>query len=152
MLELYQAYADYQRSHGDDRSLFQGLADTLLGSRKLTYQGTGIDLSSFARMSIEDIILANNPDLDPMSLRDASYLRRVCDQMKIPYKAGRRSRQTANRDFRERPASTPDSAHLCLCVSGGGFALSRRNDADPSSRIDGNSSSAAASWPTASPS
>src|SRR6202046_1060069 len=89
MLELYQAYADYTDLMQMIETLFQGLADSLLGSRKLIYQGTEIDLSQrFARRSIEDIILANNADLDPMSLRDTSYLRRVCDQMKIPYKAG----------------------------------------------------------------
>src|SRR6266446_6471100 len=89
MLELYQAYADYTDLMEMIETLFQGLADTLVGSRKLIYQGTEIDLSQpFARRSIEDIILANNPDLDPMSLRDASYLRRVCDHMKIPHKAG----------------------------------------------------------------
>ena len=55
------------------------------GSRKIQYQGTEIDLSkSFARMTIEEILLANNGDLDPMSLRDVTYLRRVCDAMKIP--------------------------------------------------------------------
>src|SRR6202158_123879 len=89
MLELYQAYADFTDLMEMIETLFQGLADTLVGSRKLIYQGTEIDLSqSFARRTIEDIILANNPDLDPMSLRDTSYLRRVCDHMKIPYKAG----------------------------------------------------------------
>src|SRR5579871_6490172 len=87
MLELYQAYADYADLMELIETLFQGLADTLIGSRKLVYQGTEIDLSKrFARMSIEDIILANNPDLDPMSLRDTAYLRRVCDQMKIAHK------------------------------------------------------------------
>jgi lysyl-tRNA synthetase class 2 len=89
MLELYQAYADYRDLMEMIETLFQGLADTLFGSRTLEYQGAQYDLSKpFARMTIEDIILANNADLDPMSLRDASYLRRVCDQMKIPYKAG----------------------------------------------------------------
>src|ERR1700691_331465 len=88
MLELYQAYADFTDLMEMIEALFQGLADTLIGSRKLTYQGAELDLSkSFARMSIEDIILSNNPDLDPMSLRDATYLRRVCDQMRIPFKA-----------------------------------------------------------------
>src|ERR1700735_1701173 len=80
MLELYQAYADYNGLMEMIESLFQGLADTMIGSRKLIYQGTEIDLSiPFARRTIEDIILSNNPDLDPMSLRDAAYLRRVCD-------------------------------------------------------------------------
>src|ERR1700723_1474553 len=89
MLELYQAYADYPDMMEMIESLCQGLADTMIGSRKLIYQGTEIDLSQgFARRTIEDIILANNPDLDPMSLRDTSYLRRVCDHMKIPYKGG----------------------------------------------------------------
>src|SRR5580698_4526994 len=85
MLELYQAYADYTDLMEMIETLFQGLADTLIGSRKFSYQGVEFDLSKkFARMTIEDIILANNAGLDPMSLRDAAYLRRVCDQMKIP--------------------------------------------------------------------
>src|ERR1700688_4636639 len=89
MLELYQAYADYNDLMEMIESLFQGVADSLLGTRKLNYQGTEYDLSKkFARLTIEEIILANNPDLDPMSLRDASYLRRVCEHMKIPFKPG----------------------------------------------------------------
>ena len=58
MLELYQAYADYRDLMEMIESLFQGLADTLLGSRTLRYQGSEFDLSKrFARMSIEEIIL-----------------------------------------------------------------------------------------------
>jgi lysyl-tRNA synthetase class 2 len=119
MLELYQAYADYTDLMEMIETLFQGLADSLLGSRKLIYQGTEIDLSrSFARKSIEDIILANNPDLDPMSLRDASYLRRVCDHMKIPYKAGDGPGKLQIEIFAYAyPAEVSP--------------LSRRNDADP---------------------
>src|SRR5882757_6290394 len=64
MLELYQAYADYTDLMEMIETLCQGLADTLLGSRALVYQGTEFDLSkSFARMTIEEVILANNPDL-----------------------------------------------------------------------------------------
>ncbi len=51
MLELYQAYADYTDLMEMIETLFQGLADTLIGSRKLTYQGIELDLSkSFARL------------------------------------------------------------------------------------------------------
>ena len=64
MLELYQAYADYEDLMRMIEILFQGLADELFGTQKLTYQGTELDFSSsFARMSIEELILANNPDL-----------------------------------------------------------------------------------------
>src|SRR5580700_1343076 len=51
MLELYQAYADYTDLMAMIEDLFQGLADTLIGSRKLSYQGVELDLSrSFARL------------------------------------------------------------------------------------------------------
>src|ERR1700734_1575469 len=46
MLELYQAYADYRDLMEMIEVLFQGLADTLKGSRKINYQGTDIDLSN----------------------------------------------------------------------------------------------------------
>src|SRR5216684_5130465 len=66
MLELYQAYADYNDLMEMIESLFQGIADCLVGTRKLIYQGTEYDLSKkFARLTIEEIILSNNPDLDP---------------------------------------------------------------------------------------
>jgi lysyl-tRNA synthetase class 2 len=132
MLELYQAYADFTDLMQMIETLFQGLADTLLGSRKLIYQGTEIDLSqSFARRSIEDIILANNPDLDPMSLRDTSYLRRVCDQMKIPYKAGDGPGKLQMEIFERTGEHTLVQPTFAYGYPAEVSPLSRRNDADP---------------------
>src|ERR1700747_2461651 len=113
-------------------TLCQGLADTLLGSRKLNYQGTEIDLSkNFARMSIEDIILANNPDLDPMSVRDAAYLRRVCDQMKIPYKAGDGPGKLQIEIFERTGERTLIQPTFAYAYPAEVSPLSRRNDRDP---------------------
>jgi lysyl-tRNA synthetase, class II len=132
MLELYQAYADYTDLMDMIETLFQGLADTLLGSRKLLYQGTEIDLSrSFARMSIEDIILANTPDLDPMSLRDAPYLRRVCDYMKIPYKAADGPGKLQIEIFERTGEHTLIQPTFAYAYPAEVSPLSRRNDADP---------------------
>jgi lysyl-tRNA synthetase class 2 len=132
MLELYQAYADYTDLMEMIETLFQGLADTLVGSRKLTYQGIEIDLSqSFARKSIEDIILANNPDLDPMSLRDAAYLHRVCDQMKIPYKAGDGPGKLQIEIFERTGEHTLVQPTFAYAYPAEVSPLSRRNDADP---------------------
>jgi lysyl-tRNA synthetase, class II len=132
MLELYQAYADYADLMELIETLCQGLADTLLGSRKLIYQGTEIDLSQpFARKSIEDIILANNPDMDPMSVRDASYLRRVCDQMKIPYKPGDGPGKLQIEIFEKTGEHTLVQPTFAYAYPAEVSPLSRRNDADP---------------------
>ena len=132
MLELYQAYADYTDLMELIETLFQSLADTLLGSRRLVYQGTEFDLSkSFARLSIEDIILANNPDLDPMSLRDTLYLRRVCDQMKIPYKAGDGPGKLQIEIFERTGEHTLIQPTFAYAYPAEVSPLSRRNDQDP---------------------
>jgi lysyl-tRNA synthetase, class II len=132
MLELYQAYADYNDLMELIETLFQGLADALIGSRKLAYQGTEFDLSKpFARMSIEDIILANNADLDPMSLRDAAYLRRVCDTMKIPYKAADGPGKLQIEIFEKTGEHTLVQPTFAYAYPAEVSPLSRRNDADP---------------------
>ncbi len=132
MLELYQAYADYRDLMTLIEDLFQGLADSLVGSRTLVYQGTEIDLSkSFARMSIEDIILANNAELDAMSLRDVSYLRRVCDQMKIPYKSGDGAGKLQIEIFEKTGEHTLVQPTFAYAYPAEVSPLSRRNDQDP---------------------
>ncbi len=132
MLELYQAYADYADLMEMIESLFQGLADLLLGSRTLRYQGSEFDLSQrFARMSIEDIILANNPDLDPMSLRDAPYLRRVCNAMKIPFKDGDGPGKLQIEIFEKTGEHTLVQPTFAYAYPAEVSPLSRRNDRDP---------------------
>jgi len=132
MLELYQAYADYTDLMELIETLFQSLADTLLGSRKLIYQGTEFDLSkSFARLSIEDIILANNPDLDPMSLRDTAYLRRVCEQMKIPFKDADGPGKLQIEIFERTGEHTLIQPTFAYAYPAEVSPLSRRNDQDP---------------------
>ena len=84
MLELYQAYADCADFMGLVERMMQGLADAIVGSRSLTYQGRHIDFGApFAKRSVEEAILERNPDLDRERLRDASYLRGVCARLGI---------------------------------------------------------------------
>ncbi|HEY0801000.1 MAG TPA: amino acid--tRNA ligase-related protein, partial [Steroidobacteraceae bacterium] len=131
-LELYQAFADYTDLMDLIETLFQGLADSLIGSRKLLYQGVEFDLSKpFARISIEDIILANNADLDPMSLRDVAYLRRVCDQMKISYKAGDGPGKLQIEIFERTGEHTLIQPTFAYGYPAEVSPLSRRNDKDP---------------------
>jgi len=132
MLELYQAYADYTDLMELIEALFQGLADTLIGSRKLTYQGVVLDLSKgFARSSIEEILLANNPDLDPKSLREVTYLRRVCDALKIPYKAADGAGKLQIELFEKTGEHTLIQPTFAYAYPAEVSPLSRRNDQDP---------------------
>ncbi|MEX1109641.1 MAG: lysine--tRNA ligase [Dongiaceae bacterium] len=79
MLELYQAYADCEDFMGLVERLMQGLADAVAGTRAILYQGRSLNFGApFARLSVEQAILANNPALDRAQLRDVVYLREAC--------------------------------------------------------------------------
>ncbi len=132
MLELYQAYADYADLMQMIETLFQGLADSLLGSRVIDYQGTAIDLSKpFARLTIEEILTANNPDLEPRSLRDTAYLRRVCDARRIAYKDGDGPGKLQIELFEKTGEHTLVQPTFAYAYPAEVSPLSRRNDRDP---------------------
>jgi lysyl-tRNA synthetase, class II len=132
MLELYQAYADYEDLMRMIEILLQGLAEELFGSQTLTYQGTELDFSrSFARMTIEEIILANNPDLDPMSVRDAPYLQRFCRQLNIPVRSGDGPGKMQIEIFEKTAEHTLVQPTFAYAYPAEVSPLSRRNDRDP---------------------
>ncbi len=82
MLELYQAYADYRDFMDLTERMFQGLADTLLGTRRVQYQGETYDFGQpFRRVTVEDLVVHFNPGLDRARLRDAEYLRGVSERL-----------------------------------------------------------------------
>ncbi|HXZ60671.1 MAG TPA: lysine--tRNA ligase [Steroidobacteraceae bacterium] len=86
MLELYLAWADYRDIMDWVEKATRGLADTLNGRLQLTYQGRPYDLAQpFRRVTVEQAIIESNPGIDPLSLRDLTYLRKRCDQLGINY-------------------------------------------------------------------
>jgi len=85
MLELYLAYADYRQLMDWIEKAIRGLAEAIHGSKQLTYQGREYDLAApFRRLTVEQAIIANNPGIDPLSLRDVTYLRKVCEKLGVP--------------------------------------------------------------------
>ncbi|MGH8250447.1 MAG: lysine--tRNA ligase [Steroidobacteraceae bacterium] len=84
MLELYQAYADYEDFMSLVERMMQGLVDAIAGTRDLTYQGRSLHFGApFARISVEQAILAHNPGFDRLRLRDASWLRQACTALGV---------------------------------------------------------------------
>ena len=87
MLELYRAYATYEDLIDMVEALLHGMSDAILGTTKVTYQGEEIDFGKqFARMTVEEVILKFNPNLDKSKLRDRDYLVGICEQLGIPIK------------------------------------------------------------------
>ena len=57
LMELYQAYTDYEGMMELTESMFRYLAEKVCGTTKITYQGTEIDLGKpFARMTMTEAV------------------------------------------------------------------------------------------------
>jgi lysyl-tRNA synthetase, class II len=88
MLELYQAYADYHDLMDMVERIFQGLADTVVGTRRVEYQGETFDFgSAFRRVTVEDLVVQHVPGFDRSRIRDVAYLREVCARLGITVNA-----------------------------------------------------------------
>jgi lysyl-tRNA synthetase class 2 len=87
MLELYLAYADYEVLMDLVENLMRSVTGALLNSDRITYQGREYNLGpGFPRLTVEQAVAQYNPDLDADRLRDAAYLREVCQRLEIPVK------------------------------------------------------------------
>jgi lysyl-tRNA synthetase class 2 len=86
MLELYLAYADYRDLMDWIEKATRGLADALYGRQQITYQGRSYDLAKpFRRLTVEQALIEHNPGIDPLSLRDPTYLRKRCEQIGVRF-------------------------------------------------------------------
>jgi lysyl-tRNA synthetase class 2 len=132
MLELYWAYTDYQELMELIERLLQGLADSLVGARQVTYQGRQYDLGvPFRRVTVEELILQHNPVLEREHLRDVPYLRAACDRLEIPYKDGDGAGKLQIEIFEKTAEHTLFDPTFVCGYPAEVSPLSRRSDADP---------------------
>lgn len=81
MLEFYQAFATYTDMMDLTENLFRELAQTVLGSTTLNYQGIEIDLTQpFQRISMRQAILNSQPEIKSEQLDDESSARALAKQ------------------------------------------------------------------------
>ena len=65
------------------------MSDAILGTTKISYQGEELHFDKpFERLTVEDVIIKYNPNLDRARLREREYLVGVCDDLGIPVKDG----------------------------------------------------------------
>ncbi|PIE00147.1 MAG: lysine--tRNA ligase [Thiothrix nivea] len=87
MIEFYQAYATYHDLMDLTEAMLRGLAQDVMGSGEITYQGETFDFSKpFRRISVRDAILEFNPDLSAGQIDDLESARAVARKLGIQLK------------------------------------------------------------------
>jgi lysyl-tRNA synthetase class 2 len=131
MLELYWAYADYHDLMGLVELLVRGAAEAAVGSVDISYQDRRYDLAlPFTRITIEQVILANNPELDPARLRDVPYLRAACTARGIAFKDSDGAGKLQIEIFEKTGEHTLIEPTFVYAYPAEVSPLSRANDAD----------------------
>ncbi|GIX21411.1 MAG: lysine--tRNA ligase [Gammaproteobacteria bacterium] len=88
MLEFYQAYADYRDLMDLTEALFRRLAEDVLGTTRLVYQGREYDLGKpFERLGLREALLRHNPGVGAAELDDPVVLRDWAARLDLPVKA-----------------------------------------------------------------
>jgi lysyl-tRNA synthetase class 2 len=132
MLELYLAYADYRDLMDWIEKATRGLADALFGSQKITYQGRAYDLAQpFRRVTVEQAVIEHNPGIDPLSLRDVTYLRKRCEQLGVRFEREDGAGRLQIALFEKSAESALLDPTFVYAIPAEVSPLSRRNDADP---------------------
>jgi lysyl-tRNA synthetase class 2 len=132
MLELYLAYADYRDLMEWIEKAIRGLAETLHGTQQLHYQGRAYDLAkSFQRLTVEQAIIEHNPGIDPLSLRDVTYLRKRCETLGIKFDSQDGAGKLQISLFEKTAESTLMEPTFVYAYPAEVSPLSRPNDADP---------------------
>jgi len=87
MLEFYQSYADYHDLMDLSEVLLRGLAQALLGTTQVPYQGEMYDFGKpFTRMTVVEAVLHYNPDISPDDVHDLGKLRQIAETLNIHVK------------------------------------------------------------------
>ena len=84
MLELYMAYSTAEDIMNLTEDMVFQITLEIKGSNVIDYQGKEYDVSKpFQRVTLEDSVLAHNPNLDVNLLRDKDYLTKACADLGI---------------------------------------------------------------------
>jgi lysyl-tRNA synthetase class 2 len=132
ILEIYQAYADYEDLMGLTERLMREAARSIAGSTVIEYQGESVDLESpFRRVSFEDTLLEAYPSLDAGTLRDASALAALCKAEGITLADGAGPGKMQFELFEKRVEDTLRNPTFITRYPAEVSPLARRMDDDP---------------------
>ncbi|MCP5304440.1 MAG: lysine--tRNA ligase [Chromatiaceae bacterium] len=132
MIEFYEAYVDYHHCMDRTEELLRGIAQNLLGTQQVEYQGETYDFGKpFARMSVKESILQFNPDIAAGDLDDlgraTAHARRLGVDVKPSYGLGKVQVEIFEKTVEHRLKDPTFITAYPTEVS----PLARRNDEDP---------------------
>ena len=101
LMELYQAYTDYEGMMELTESMFRYLAEKVCGSTKISYNGVEIDLGKpFARMTMIDAI-KKYAGVDFDQIPDDAAAKKLADEHHIEYEERHKKGDIVNLFFEE---------------------------------------------------
>ncbi len=132
MLEFYEAYADYYMLMDLTEELLRGLAEDVLGTTQIQYQGDTYDFGKpFTRMTVRDSILHFNEDISAADIDDLGSARRHAERLGIEVRdswgLGKVQIEIFEKTVEHRLMDPTFITAYPTEVS----PLARRNDADP---------------------
>lgn len=132
MLEFYEAYADYNDLMDLTEDMLRSLAEDILGTTTITYQGDEYDFAKpFDRMTIKESILHFNPDITSDELDDIDSAKAISQRLEIPikdsYGLGKIQIEIFEKTVEDRLMNPTFITAYPTEVS----PLARRNDEDP---------------------
>ena len=101
LMELYQAYTDYEGRMELTESMFRYLAEKVCGSTKISYNGVEIDLGKpFARLTMNDAI-KKYTGIDFDQVPDDAAAKKLADEHHIAYEERHKKGDIINLFFEE---------------------------------------------------
>lgn len=133
MLEFYQAYADYEDNMDLTEELFRELAQLVLGSTDVPYQGKVFHFGEpFARLSVFDSILKFNPEISAADLQDIDKARAIASKAGAAVKGFEGLGKLQTMIFEELVEHKLEQPTFITQYPFEVSPLARRNDQDPS--------------------
>ena len=104
-VEFYQAYADYRDMMNLTEKIILTAAKDVLGTTKITYDGTEIDLANVRRVSMNDAV-REATGKDFLSAATVEEARAMADEIGVPYEARHGIGAILNAAFEEKVEGT----------------------------------------------
>lgn len=132
MLEFYWAYADYNDLLDLTEEMVRNVAQQVLGTTVLTYQGTEYDLGQpFTRLTLRQAILEHGEGIDEGDIDTQEAARSTCERLGIAVKENWGLGKLQTEIFEEVAEHRLDQPTFITEYPAEVSPLARRNDANP---------------------